>query len=58
MIGSIGRPSADRCEWCDAPIETILVTDDSHPEGPDHLVGECCADRCAVDLSADRERTN
>jgi hypothetical protein len=31
-----------RCELCGGSVEASILTADSHPEGPNHLVGQCC----------------
>jgi len=34
-----------RCELCSAKVNGAhKLTADSHPEGPNHLVGECCVE--------------
>ena len=40
-----GQSSAgtDRCELCGQFVGSITLTADSHPEGPNRLVGQCCA---------------
>ena len=31
------------CELCGGEVDELTLTSDSHPEGVNHLVGECCA---------------
>jgi hypothetical protein len=31
------------CELCGEATESPVLTGDSHPEGPNHVVGDCCA---------------
>ena len=31
-----------RCELCREIVESYTLTSDSHPEGPNHVVGQCC----------------
>jgi len=30
------------CELCGKLIDSPVLTGDSHPEGPNYVVGECC----------------
>ena len=30
------------CELCGDEVDELTLTSDSHPEGANHLVGECC----------------
>ena len=32
-----------QCELCGRTVNGLTLTGDSHPEGPNHLVGRCCA---------------
>lgn len=32
-----------RCQLCGEPVEDYTLTSDSHPEGVNLLVGDCCA---------------
>lgn len=32
----------DHCELCGESVESFTLTADSHPKGPNHLVGQCC----------------
>ena len=31
-----------QCELCGGGVDDLTLTTDSHPEGVNHLVGECC----------------
>lgn len=33
-----------QCDLCGGPVDRGTLTADSHPAGPNHVVGECCAD--------------
>jgi len=35
--------NAFQCELCGGIADEPTLTTDSHPEGPNHLVGRCCA---------------
>jgi len=33
-----------QCELCGGTVDEFTLTGDSHPEGPNHLVGRCCTE--------------